>query len=120
MPPKTATIGTQTKKPKKKIKLTEKGEKIRQEILERKKKKEEEKNTEVKYSVGDKITFSLPSDKSIKVDGEVERVNKNSYTISFEATPEIKKAMGSTGYRKFKRDGKNILMKTYTAKQLER
>ena len=87
-----------------------------------KKKKEQEKNTEVKYSVGDKVSFSFPTDKSIKIDGEVERVNKNTYSISFEATPEIKEAMkkiGSpAGFRKFKRDGKDILIKPYTAKQL--
>lgn len=83
-------------------------------VIEPKKKDEEIK-------VGDKITFSLPTDKSIKIDGEVERINKNSYTISFEETPEIKKAVGTKlGYRYYKRDGKNIITKTYTKKQLQR
>jgi hypothetical protein len=84
-------------------------------------KKEEE--VKVDFSVGDKVSFSFPTDKSITIDGEVEKVNKNSYTITFEETPEIKEAMDknvSTGFRFFKRDGKKIIKKTYTAKQLQK
>lgn len=102
------------------------GEKLEKEQKEKQAKEQSVKERHAKgdFRVGDKVGFTFPTDKNIQIDGEVERVNKNSYTISFDETPEIKQAIKnktSSGlFRYYERDGKKIITKTYTAKQLQK
>jgi len=100
------------------------GEKLEKEQKENqaKDKSVKERHAKGDFRVGDKVGFSFPSDKSIQIDGLVDKVNKKSFTISFEETPEINEAIKKApmGYRYFKRDGKDIVQRTYTAKQLQK